>query len=77
MSEKHHSISAWWFKQLIKNPMGGKRRVVAGRTLTGADKKKLRDKHPGIYEDMREGLDMDFVCYDDIRKAIDRYEDRK
>lgn len=70
------SVSLWWeqakWKALIPNPLGGGRRVVAGRTLTAADENRLRKSYPQIYAHAKEGLDLGLVCYDDITNMMRR-----
>jgi len=66
----------WWqqykFKSLIPNPLGGKRRVVAGSNLTKADEKRLREQHPEIYESAKQGFELGLVCYYHVAEWLSR-----
>jgi len=66
----------WWqhykFKALIPNPLGGKRRVVAGSNLTKADEKRLREQHPEIYKSAKQGFELGLVCYHDVAEWLSR-----
>jgi len=69
-------VSLWWqhykFKALIPNPLGGRRRVVAGSNLTKADEKRLREQHPEIYKSAKQGFELGLVCYDDVAEWLSR-----